>query len=119
MRKKKTVDAKELALDALMAAACHTGELDPVTTAVQSEELEALARSLSSRDAARFKHRLKDPVRTIRGSIIVKGDRTLNWEPAYPVGETLFAAGFQGRGSVRETDKLRRARSRMRRFLGE
>jgi hypothetical protein len=118
MGNRNAIRAQNMALDALMAAACHTGELDPISTHIEQKDLEELLHSLSARDKARFSCGLKDSVQAIRQRVSSADSGPIAWKPIRRPEKMLLTAGLQERDAVQGIDRLRRARQRMRNFLG-
>ena len=119
MRKNKTISQDDVAIDALLAATCHTGALDPDVSAREAESLRGAVRPLTQREQAVFAARGGDVVASLRRRMEATERRDglgfvhMPQEPAYA------ADADQEGNAARSADKLRRARKRMKEFLGE
>jgi len=111
-------DNEELALDALLAATCRTGELDSDMSDVEAEKFAASAPQLSVEDQAAIDALGPSPVTAALERLVI--------EPAEPLdlavtGERTYALGIAHDGLEAKPDKagMDRATQRLEGFLGE
>jgi len=119
MRKDNTVTEDDLAVDALLVAACSSGELDSDVSSKEAKALYEAASQLTRQERAAFAARVGDPIAAIRGRV----------EAAERSAGVGFVQGRQGlvyatganeeRDAERSVAKLRRGRKRLKEFLGE
>jgi hypothetical protein len=119
MSKDNTVTEDDLAVDALLVAACNSGELDPNVSAKEAKALSGAASPLTRRERAAFAACGDDPIAAIRRRLEAA-------ERGGGVGfvqmrqELVYATGAdQERDAERSVAKLHRARKRLKKFLGE
>ena len=119
MCKNKTAKRDALAIDALLAATCRTGALDPDVDATEAESMGDSVRPLARQEQAAFAACGGDVIAALRRRMkAAERRRGLGFVPA--LQEPVYAAGIsQERDAARSMEKLRRARKRMKDFLGE
>jgi len=119
MRKNKTISQDNLAIDAILAVTCGTGSLDPDVTAKEAEALGGTDHPLTRLEKAAFAAQGGDMVASLHRRVEAterRGGVGFVRVPQQPV----YAVGTDQEGTVaRSPDKLRRARKRMKEFLGE
>ena len=118
MHKNKKIN-EDLAIDALLAATCRTGALDPAVSAKDAEALAGEVTPLTRQEQAVFKALGNDFIAALRKRVMA-AERHAGVGFVPLPQKPLYAADIdQMRGAARSVDKLHRARKRMKKFLGE
>jgi hypothetical protein len=119
MHKNKATTRNDLAVDALLVATCRTGELDADVSAKEAEALVTMSQPLTRHEQAAFQALGANFIDILRKRIENTKQRS-GIGFVHLTREPVYATGLDQEGGVAESaDKLRRARKRMRDFLGK